>query len=137
MSHPETNAEGTWAIAKPENANKVFYGLCVIAVLLVLTDMVFTLYMRSDGHEGYIKGHFGFEDIIGFHAAYGFMAFVFVVLSGSHLRAFLMRPLGYYDVPPEEKHDEQHALHEEDHGEKSHDPTSHEGVKHGEEGGVQ
>jgi hypothetical protein len=109
MSHPETNSEGTWAIAKPENANKVFYGLCTLAILLVVTDLVFTLYMRSDGHEEYLKGHFGFEDIIGFHAAYGFMAFVLVVLSGSHLRSFLMRPLDFYDVPPEEKHDDHHG----------------------------
>ena len=104
MSHPETTDEGTWAIAKPENANKVFYGLCTIAVLLVLTDLAFTLYSRFEGNAGHIKGHFGFEDIIGFHAAYGFMAFVLVVLSGTHLRSILMRPLDYYDEPPEEPH---------------------------------
>ena len=108
MSHPETNTEGTSANAQSENADKIFYGLCTLAVLLVVIDLVFTLYMRSDGQEGHLKGHFGFEDIIGFHAAYGFMAFVLVVLSGSHLRSFLMRPLDYYEVPPEEKHDEGH-----------------------------
>ncbi|MAA80034.1 MAG: hypothetical protein CL916_12335 [Deltaproteobacteria bacterium] len=121
MSHSETTDEGTWAIAKPENANKVFYGLCTIAVILVLTDLVYTLSSRFDGNSGHIKGHFGFEDIIGFHAAYGFMAFVLVVLSGTHLRNILMRPLGYYDVPREEPHDDHHHDdHEEHHGDDNH-----------------
>ena len=129
MSHPETSDQGTWAIAKPENANKIFYALCVIAVLLVLTDLVFTLYTRFDGNGGHIKGHFGFEDIIGFHAAYGFMAFVLVVLSGTHLRSMLMRPLDYYDVPPEEPHDDGHGDHHEDHHDNDHhnQDESHDG----------
>lgn len=129
MSHPETSDEGTWAIAKPENANKVFYGLCAIAILLVLTDLIYTLSSRMDGNSGHIKGHFGFEDIIGFHAAYGFMAFVLVVLSGTHLRNVLMRPLGYYDVPREEPHDDHHG--HDDHG--HHDDGHHDDAHHGEE----
>ena len=123
MSHPETSDEGTWAIAKPENANKVFYGLCTVAALLVLTDLIYTLSSRFDGHSGHIKGHFGFEDIIGFHAAYGFMAFVLVVLSGTHLRNVLMRPLGYYDVPREEPHDDHHG--HDDHGDDHHGHDDH------------
>ena len=143
MSHPETSDEGTWAIAKPENANKVFYGLCTIAVLLVLTDLIYTLSSRMDGNSGHIKGHFGFEDIIGFHAAYGFMAFVLVVLSGTHLRNVLMRPLGYYDVPREEPHDDHHG--HDDHGHddhEHHDDDAHHGEDHAsqeesDEGGAQ
>ena len=135
MSHPETSDEGTWAIAKPENANKVFYGLCTIAVLLVLTDLIYTLSSRFDGNDGHIKGHFGFEDIIGFHAAYGFMAFVLVVLSGTHLRNVLMRPLGYYDVPREEPHDDHHG--HDDHGHDHHGDDHHDGhheeAHHGDE----
>ena len=140
MSHPETSDEGTWAIAKPENANKVFYGLCTVAVLLVLTDLIYTLSSRFDGHSGHIKGHFGFEDIIGFHAAYGFMAFVLVVLSGTHLRNVLMRPLGYYDVPREEPHDAHHGHdghHHDDHHGDDHHGEEHASQEESEEGGAQ
>jgi len=114
MSKHDSNQEGTWWIARSENTDKVFYGLCTIAVLLVLTDLVFILYERSVGHNGHLKGHFGFEDITGFHAAYGFMAFVVVVLSGTKLRTYLMRPLNYYDVPKEETHHDDHHGHDHD-----------------------
>ena len=131
MSLHETNQEGTWWIARPENTDKVFYGLCIIATLLVLTDLGYILYERSMGNDGHLKGHFGFEDITGFHAAYGFMAFVVVVLSGTKLRTYLMRPLDYYDVPPEEPH------HDDHHGHDDHAHDAHTDEDHHDHGGAQ
>ena len=120
MSHSDETNEGTWWIAQPQNANKVFWGLCSIAIFLVIVDLGYVLWTRTTTDYHHIKGHFDFEDIIGFHAAYGFMAFVFVVLSGTKLREFLMRDITYYDIPytPKEDghgHHGEHDDHHEDH----------------------
>ena len=130
MSHPESNSERTWSIAKPENADRVFYGLCSIAIFLVITDVCYMLYMHSTGPKGYVKGHFAFEDIMGFHAAYGFMAFVVVVMSGTHLRKYLMRPLDYYDVPVEPPHEDEHGHHGDDHDHEEHHDHDHKEEHH-------
>ena len=135
MSHSESNSEGTWSIAKPENVDRVFYGLCSIAILLVVIDVCYMFYMHSNGHKGYVKGHFAFEDIMGFHATYGFIAFVVVVLSGTHLRKYLMRPLDYYTVPVETPHEDEHA-HGEHHSHDAHEEKHHK-TEQPEEGGAQ
>jgi hypothetical protein len=42
-------------------------------------------------------GHYGFEDITGFHALYGFLSYVGLVLIAGQLRKFLKREEDYYD----------------------------------------
>ena len=59
-------------------------------------------------------GYFMFETAIGFHAAYGFGAFVFVVLLGKELRKLIMRPEDYYAPVVETiEHEDEH--HHDDH----------------------
>ena len=84
------------------------------------------LYSRHGGSLGHLKGHFDFEDIPFFHGAYGFMAFVFVVLSGTKLRTELMRPEGYYDIP--------YTPREDAHGHDQHGHDEHGQDQHGQHG---
>ena len=118
-SHNDSDA---WWIARSENANKVWYGLVLICLSLVAFDFAYHGFYH-DKH-----GYFVFETAVAFHAAYGFGAFVFVVLVGKELRKFLMRSEDYYDRPyvpaiqddhhghghDHHDHDEHHAQHEQD-----------------------
>jgi len=94
-----------WWIARPENTNTIWYTLVFICVALIVGDFVYHSFM----HEKH--GYFSFETAIGFHAAYGFGAFIFVVLLGKELRKLIMRPEGYYDVPVEKAHHDDHDVH--------------------------
>jgi len=42
-------------------------------------------------------GHYGFEQIPGFHAAFGFVSFVLLVLAATQMRKVVMRSEDYYD----------------------------------------
>jgi hypothetical protein len=58
---------------------------------------------HADDHHGpAISGwkhvHYGFEQVPGFHAIYGFAGCVFLVLAAIVLRKIVMRPEDYYDV---------------------------------------
>ena len=93
---------------RPENANKIWYGLVVVCVLLIVGDFGYHAFLH-DKH-----GYFMFETAIGFHAAYGFGAFVFVVLLGKELRKLIMRPEDYYAPNVENiQHVDEH--HHDDH----------------------
>ena len=71
---------------EPRNVDKVYYSLCVLCALSVLADFF------------YVKhGEFRWEDWIGFHAGYGFVACVVLVLAAKQLRKVLKRPEDYYD----------------------------------------
>lgn len=84
MSAP-TNEPPRW-LDKPETAELIWRAICVACVLLVITDFF------------YVKhGHMKLEQMPGFHAFFGFVAFVFVVLAGTRMRGWLMREEGYYD----------------------------------------
>ena len=102
----------------PERIFWVLVGLCVF---LIVFDF---LYHNFSGHTKH--GHFSFETIVGFHAAYGFGAFAFVVMVGSKLRGVLMRPEGYYDVPRDEPPDDGHDHgHGHGHDEQEHSEGGH------------
>ncbi len=58
------------------------YGLCFVTVVLDFTY-----------HK---HGYFGVDEWFGIHAAYGFVAFLFIVFVGGALRKVLMRPEDYY-----------------------------------------
>ncbi len=99
--------EKAWWIARPENVNTIWRGLVSVCVLLILVDLVY--------HANHSKhGAITVEEVIGFHAAYGFGAFVFVVLLGKELRKLIMRPEDYYAPPVEDiQHEDEH--HHDDH----------------------
>jgi len=80
-----TNEDPRW-LDDSRNVDKLWRGVCVVCVALVAVDLFYAKH-----------GHYDFENLIGFHALYGFVAFVFIILAGRHLRGFLMREEDYYD----------------------------------------
>ncbi|MBZ0132772.1 MAG: hypothetical protein K8F53_09185 [Rhodocyclaceae bacterium] len=69
-----------------KNVTKLYRGLCVVCLLLVSVDLF--LHRHED---------FSFATLFGFHALYGFIACVALVLTAKQLRRVLMRPEDYYD----------------------------------------
>ena len=124
MSDQHHNESDAWWIARHENANKVWYGLLALCLFLIVADFGY--------HSGHAKhGYFDFETMVGFHAVYGFVAFLFVVLTGKELRKILMRSEEYYDVPYVPVVVEHHDHDDHSHSEKVHDDT--EPSEHAEE----
>ncbi len=114
--HSHESDQDAWWIARPENTETIWRLLVGACVVLVLADLIY--------HNLHHKhGHFVFESAIGFHAAYGFVAFIVVVLSGKKLRNVLMRNEDYYDVP--------YVPRVDDHGHDSHGHDSHGHDSHG------
>ncbi len=74
-----------WA-EKPENVRRMIVGTIILCVLVVVADFFY------DKH-----GHYGFEDVTGFHALYGFLSYVGLVLIAGQLRKLLKREEDYYD----------------------------------------
>ena len=112
-----TGLAGLWHKLS-QRPNRVFWVLVAACIFLVVFDFV---YHNFSGHTKH--GHFSFETIVGFHAAYGFGAFAFVVMVGSKLRTVLMRDEDYYDIPRQEPPDDGHD-HHHDHGEHAEDHQS-------------
>ncbi len=67
------------------NVDKVVIGLGVICTLVVVLDFTYD--------KG---GHYGWETWVGFHAAYGFVSCVGLVLAATQLRKLLMRDENHY-----------------------------------------
>jgi hypothetical protein len=88
MSHKQSRsrAEKRYWLDERRNVNKVFYALCAVCMLVVVADFFY--------HK---HGHFSFEQIIGFHAGFGFVAYVGLVLLAKQLRRVLKRDEDYYD----------------------------------------
>lgn len=84
MSTP-TDGPQRW-LDRPETADLIWRVICVACVLLVVADFFYAKH-----------GHMEIEQLPGFHAFFGFVAFVFVVLAGTKMREFLMREEDYYD----------------------------------------
>ena len=84
MDHPD---EKQHIFDKPRNVNRllgVFYTLCG---LLFVLDFVIHRHASRD-----------WEQLPGFYAIYGFVAFVMLVLVAKLLRKLVMRREDYYDV---------------------------------------
>ncbi|UTW53311.1 hypothetical protein KFF05_08170 [bacterium SCSIO 12827] len=69
-----------------KNVRKIIITLFIVCGLLFLADGFY------EKHS-----HFGFEDVFGFYAIYGFVMCVILVLAAKVMRIFLMRDEDYYD----------------------------------------
>ncbi len=78
--------EPTWWLDDPRNVSRVCYGLYAICALLLVAG----LFVKR-------HAHFAFEEWLGFHAWFGFIVFVIVVLAGKQLRYVVKRDEDYYD----------------------------------------
>ena len=74
------------------NVNMVIAALVIACVATLAAQFVFTP-MFDDHHPA----HFKQENIFGFSAVFGFVAFVAVVFLGRFLRLIVMRKEDYYD----------------------------------------
>ena len=82
----EDNHDHGPASVSPRGVKRILwflFGICSIAVLLDLT------YQKH--------GHYSFENIFGFHALYGFVSCVLLVLAATQLRKIVKRDEDYYD----------------------------------------
>lgn len=71
---------------RPENQNKLWYGLLIIAGALTISEFLY------EHHP-----HFEIEKIPEFFEIFGFIAFVFIVFAGKALRTIIMRDEDYYE----------------------------------------
>ena len=86
-SHPASGAdEPTPWLERPGSVDKIFWGLVAVCVLVTVADLFY--------HK---HGHYGFEEVFGFHGFYGFVSCVALVLAAKQLRKVLKRPEDYYD----------------------------------------
>ncbi len=84
---PRSDSAPSW-FEKKENVNLLVRVLVAVCILLVVADFF------------YVNPHKHFEtseSIFGFHAVFGFVAFVSVVFIGKALRTVLKREEDYYD----------------------------------------
>ena len=71
-------------VDKPGSANKIFWALAVVCLLLFLADFTYEKH-----------GHFDVEYLPGFYGAYGFVMFTLLILAAKALRYFIKRPEDY------------------------------------------
>lgn len=82
----EPKAERRRWLDERSNVDKVFYALCAICLMILVADLFY------DKH-----GHYSFEEIVGLHAGFGFLAYLGLVLLSKQLRRILKRDEDYYD----------------------------------------
>jgi len=70
----------------PGNVTKIYRGLWMLGGLLALADLAVHRHAEV-----------GFDATFAFHAAYGFVACVALVLAAKQLRRAVMRPEDHYD----------------------------------------
>jgi hypothetical protein len=80
-----TNEPRRW-LDEPRHVAWIIWALTGVCGALAGADLFY------DKH-----GHFGFENIVGFHAGFGFVGCVGLVLVAKLLRRVLMRGEDYYD----------------------------------------
>lgn len=74
-------------IERPRNITAMIAGLGLVCLGLVLADLAY-----ENPHP-----HFEIESSFGFHAWFGFLAFVVIVFAGRVLRVIVSRPEDYYE----------------------------------------
>ncbi len=84
MKHPDKKQ---YLFDKPENVNRLLRGFYALCGLLFVLDFFIHRHASRD-----------WEQLPGFYAIYGFVAFVVLVLVAKLLRKLVMRREDYYDV---------------------------------------
>ncbi len=84
MNEPEEKAKH-W-LDRPGSVDRIVWGLGMICALVVLAEMFFVKH-----------AHYSWESLPGFHAFFGFVSCVLLVLAAKVLRKILMRDENYYD----------------------------------------
>lgn len=79
-------AEATGLFDRPGTRNVIFYGLMGLCALLFASDLLY--------HK---HTHFDFEQSLGFHGLFGFVAYLTIVNSAKLLRCLVIRAEDYYD----------------------------------------
>ena len=77
-------ARAPW-LERAGSVAKLIRGLAAACAIVVLADAFYEKH-----------GHYGFERVFGFHALYGFVSCVALVLTAAQLRKLLMRDERYY-----------------------------------------
>lgn len=85
---PSSEPDAVPLLESKKFADRLFYSLVGMCALLLLVDV---FYQPEHSHW-----HFDFEGINGFHAAFGFLAYVGIVNSAKLLRRFVKRDEDYY-----------------------------------------
>ncbi|MGH6885432.1 MAG: hypothetical protein ACREGK_05100 [Geminicoccales bacterium] len=83
---PRDQAERRYWLDDPGNVTKIVWTLAAVCAGLFLAD---TFYEKH--------GYFAIEQVFGFYALFGFVAYVGLILLAKRLRRILMRPEDYYD----------------------------------------
>lgn len=82
-----TQDRKTYWLDRPENVTRLFRGLWVVGIVLLVLDVVVHRHAEV-----------GFDAVFGFYCLYGFFACVALVLAAKLLlRRAVMRPEDYYD----------------------------------------
>ncbi len=92
MTEPNSIEKPSW-FERPKNINLMIIGLVVACVLLLVIELIF----GHDFHDQHHHVSFKTEEVFGYQAWIGFIAFVGVVALGSLLRLVIGRPEDYYD----------------------------------------
>ncbi len=83
----EPGSEKRHVFDNPRNVRLVIYGICALCVLSLAAQFVI-----------HVHAEHPWENLFGFHALYGFVAFVVLVLLAKEvLRRLVMRREDYYD----------------------------------------
>jgi len=72
----------------PKITRIIVWALFVVCTAFVAAD----LFYDKAAHT-----HYDFENLVGFHAAYGFLSCVGLVLAAAQMRKLVMRSEDYYD----------------------------------------
>ncbi len=87
MRQDKEHEEKSHVFDRPENVKRFLWGLYVCCGLLIAVDWFVP-----------VHGAYGWEQVPGFYAAFGFVSFVGIVLFGKHvLRRIVKRDEDYYD----------------------------------------
>lgn len=92
MKHVPKDPDRYW-LERPGSVGKLIGILMTVASLAVVADGFYEKH-----------GHYAFERIFGFQAAYGFVSCVVLVLAATQMRKLVMRDEHYYE-PADDQYD--------------------------------
>ena len=82
----QKSGDKTYWLDRPENVDKIFWGIIVLCAALFLGDAFY--------HK---HPYFSIEKLFGFYGIFGFFACVVLVLASRELQKFLKRDEDYYE----------------------------------------